>query len=224
MAFGLYTAVFGLVAESQRIHAFHNIVLATLVLVLTAPAAIVAFRDPEGSTPALGHLILAAAAGLGTMALALTIDPFTLPVLVAIAAMWFLRPHREPVLGSGRPSPMMLVLVAAAAVPISAYALTQAGLQRVDGSVHADFYHWVETSFTASAIPLVGLLAALRPERFRMSAWLAGISATILGAGSLLLQSHASAFDTPWAWTALGGGLLYIAIAEWERTRAGSGS
>ncbi|MGH2686994.1 MAG: hypothetical protein ACRDJP_16140, partial [Actinomycetota bacterium] len=104
MAFGLYTAVFGLVAESQRIHAFHNVVLATLVLVITAPAAIAAFRDPERSTAPLSHLLAATVAGSVTMALALTIDPFTVPVLVAIVALWFLRPRREPVLGPGRPS------------------------------------------------------------------------------------------------------------------------
>ncbi|MGH2687070.1 MAG: hypothetical protein ACRDJP_16520, partial [Actinomycetota bacterium] len=108
-------------------------------------------------------------------------------------------------------------------IPISVSALAQAELQRVDTSVHADLFHWVETSFTVLAIPLVGVLAALRPARFRLSAWSAGLSAAILGAASLLLPGYASAFDTPWAWTSLGGGLLFIAVAAWERTRARPG-
>ena len=47
VAFGLFTAVFGIVSEAQEIHAFHNVVVAALLLVLSAPPAIAAARAPD---------------------------------------------------------------------------------------------------------------------------------------------------------------------------------
>ncbi|MGH2673951.1 MAG: hypothetical protein ACRDKA_12135 [Actinomycetota bacterium] len=217
IAFGLFTAVFGIIEESQEIHAFHNTVVASLLLVLSAPAAIVAARDPEGSAPALGHLTAVGIAGVVTMALSLTPDPFTLPFVVLVAVLWILRPGRDRPIPEGRPSPILLVLTLAAAVPLVAYALGQAELQRIDDTTeHAELFHWVETSFYAAAVLLLGLLSALRPAAYRLSAWTAGVALAVLGGGSLLLQGHASTLDTPWAWAALGGGLLFAAVADWE--------
>lgn len=221
LGFGLFTAVFGIISEAQRIHAFHNAVVATLLIVLTALPLIAAARDPERSVVPLMHLIVLSLAGLATMALSLTIDPFTLPVIVLLGVLWVLRPRREPIFPSGRPSPVLLVLVLAAAVPVAAYALSNAELQRIDDiSEHAEFYHWVETSFYAAAVLLLGLLAAMRPAAYRMSAWIAGVGLAVLGGASLLLPGYASALDTSWAGAALGGSLLFVAVAEWERKRA----
>jgi hypothetical protein len=221
LAFGLFTAVFGIISEDQREHAFHNTVVASLLLVLSAPPALVAARDPERSTPALVHLAVLGVAGLVTMALALTIDPFTLPVIVLIGVLWLLRPRRERPEPAGGPSPVLLVLVLAAVVPLTAYALTHAELQRTDtSSEHAEFYHWVETSFYAASILLLGLLVALRPAAYRFSAWSAGLALAILGGGSLLLGDYVSAVDPSWAWAALAGGIVFTAVAEWEFRRS----
>jgi hypothetical protein len=221
LGFGLFTAVFGIISEAQRVHAFHNAVVATLLVVLTALPLIAAARNPERAAVPLIHLIVLSVAGLATMALSLTIDPFTLPVIVMLGVLWTLRPFREPLFPAGRPSPILLVLVVAAAVPLSAYALSNAELQRIDDiSEHAEFFHWVETSFYAAAVLLLGLLAALRPAAYRLSAWTAGVALAVLGGASLALPSYASALDAPWAWAALGGSLLFLAVAEWERRRA----
>jgi hypothetical protein len=103
------------------------------------------------------------------------------------------------------------------------YALEQAELQRIDfSSEHAEFNHWVETSFYAVAILLLGLVAALRPAANRLTAWCAGLGLAILGGASLALGHYASSFDGPWAWAALLGGLVFISVAEWERLRGPS--
>ena len=221
LGFGLFTAVFGIISEAQRIHAFHNAVVATLLVILTALPLIATARNPERSAVPLMHLIGLSVAGLATMALSLTIDPFTLPVIVMLGVLWVLRPIRGPLFPAGRLSPILLVLVVAAAVPLTAYALSNAELQRIDNtSEHAEFYHWVETSFYAAAVLLLGLLAALRPATFRLSAWTAGVALAVLGGASLLLPGYASALDTSWAWAAVGGGILFVAVPEWERKRA----
>jgi hypothetical protein len=218
-AFGLFT-VAGIFPESQEIHAFHNSVVGALLLVISAPAAIAAARAPERSTGPLTHLAAVGVAGLVTMAVSLTIDPFTLPFVLLVGVLWILRADRDRPFPPDRPSPLLLVLALASAVPLVTYALGQAELQRTDGSSqHAEFYHWVETSFYAGAVLLLGLLAAMRPAAYRLSAWAAGVALAILGVASLALPDRASALDTAWAWAALAGGVLFMAAAEWEIRR-----
>jgi hypothetical protein len=222
IGFGLFTAVFGIVSEAQRIHAFHNVVVASLLLILSAPPVIAAARDPERSTPSLMHLAAVGAAGLLTMVVSLTVDPYTFPVIVLVVVLWMLRPTREPPFPPGHPSLILIVLVAAAAVPLLVYGLEMARLQRTDTvSEHAQFFHWVETSFYAVAILLLGALVAVRPAAYRLSAWCAGVALTILGGASLLLGDYASALDPGWAWAALGGGIVFVAAAEAELRRCG---
>jgi hypothetical protein len=222
-AFGAFTAIFGIVSEDQRIHAFHNSVVATLLLVVSALPALLAARDPDHSTGPLMQLTMVGVAGLATMAIALTIDPFTLPFIALVGVLWTLRPSRDPAIPVGRASPLLLLLVLGAAIPLFVYALGQAELQRLDQtSEHAEFYHWVETSFYAAAIPLVALLAAVRPAAYRLSAWSAGIAVAVLGGASLALPRYASALETSWAWAALVGAIAFVGAAEWERRRIGS--
>jgi hypothetical protein len=224
VAFGLFTAVFGIVDEAQRIHAFHNVVVATLLLVLSAPPAVAAARAPERSEAPLLHMVVLAVAGVVTMVLALRLDVFTLPFVVLIPILVALR-GRGPLLPAGRLGIASLVLVAVGTVPLVAYALGMAEVQRIDtSSEHAEFNHWVETSFTAAAILLLGALAAIRPAAFRLTAWSAGGALAILGVASLLLPGYASSLDAPWAWAALAGGLAFIAAVEWERGRSRAGA
>jgi hypothetical protein len=217
IAFGLFTAVFGVISEAQRIHAYHNVMVATLLLALSAPPAVAAALAPERSGPPLVHMAVLAVAGVITMALSLRLDVFTLPFVVLVPILFALRPGRA-LLPEGRPGLGSIVLVVLGAVPLVAYALSQAELQRIDAtSEHAEFNHWVETSFTAAAILLLGLVAAFRPTAGRLTAWCAGGALAVLGGASLLLPGYASAMDTPWAWSALAGGVAFIAVNQWER-------
>jgi hypothetical protein len=221
VAFGLFTIVFGIVSPEQDIHAVHNVVVATLLIVLSAPPASVVARAPERSIRALVILGVVSIASLATMALSLTLDPFTLPFALLAGVLWVLVPSREGAIPNGRPSWIMLGAVAVAAVPLVIYALGQAELQRTDSSSeHAAFFHWVETSFYAIAILLLGLLAALRPSAFRMGGWMAGLALALLGAASVLLGSYASAIEAPWSWVALLGGVAFVGLGEWERSRS----
>ena len=220
VGFGLFTIVFGIVSPAQEIHAVHNAVVASLLIVLSAPPVIQVARSPDRALPSLVILAAVGVAGLATMAMSLTLDPFTLPFVVLIGVLWGIAPSRAEAVPAGRPSLVMLALVVAAAGPLVAYAFGQAELQRVDHtSEHAAFFHWVETSFYAIAILLLGFLAALRPSGFRMAAWMGGSALVILGAASVLLDQHASALPEPWGLAAVAGGVVFVAVAEWARTR-----
>jgi hypothetical protein len=222
--FGLFTAVFALIGEGQEQHAVHNAVVAALLLVISAPPAIAAARAPEQAWTPLLHLIAVGGAGLTTMVLSLRLDIFTLPFVVLVGVLLLLRVARGAVVAPGSPSVVLAVLTVAALIPLLVYASEQAELQRIDTtSEHAEFNHWVETSFYAAAILLLGALAAFRPAQFRSSAWSAGVSLVVLGGISLAYQGNPSALDAPWGWAALVGGIAFVGAAEWEAARSTQG-
>jgi hypothetical protein len=222
VGFGLFTIVFGIVSPAQEIHAVHNAVVASLLIVLSAPPAIAVARAPQRALTSLVILAAVGVAGLATMAMSLTLDPFTLPFVALIGVLWAIVPSRAGAVPVGRPSLIMLALVVLATGPLVMYALGQAELQRVDRtSEHAAFFHWVESSFYAIAILLLGFLGALRPSAFRMAAWMGGLALVILGAASVQLGQYASALPEPWGWAAVAGGAAFVAVAEWERRGQG---
>ena len=221
IAFGLLTVVFGIVSPAQEVHAFHNAVVASLLLVVSAPPAVAVARSPERSTRPLVILAALAVAGLVSMALSFTLDPFTMPFVVLTGVLWALRPSREPLLPAGRPSPILLVLVLVATAPRLGYALSQAEVQRIDTvTSHDAFFHWVEMSFYAVAVLMLGILAAVRPVAHRLAAWSGGVALAVLGAASLALGNYASALDIQWAWGTLVGSVVFVGVAEWEARRA----
>ena len=224
IAFGIVNAG-TLFVQDMEIHRFHLIVIAVLLLVISAPAALQAARHADHPLPGLMQLAVITVAGLVTMALSLAVDFYTVPFIVLGAVLWILwlrRPARDP-FPTERPSIALLVLVAAAAVPLVLWSLENARMQRIDEvSEHAEQLHWVETSFFAAVVVLLGLLAALRPQAFRMSARSAGISLAIVGAASLALSDYASALLAPWGVIALVGGIVFVVVAEWEAGRRAS--
>lgn len=221
IGFGLFTAVFGIVNPAQEPHAYHNVVVASLLSVLSAPPVIAVARDPEHSIRSLVILAVVAIAALVTMAISLTLDPFTLPFVLLIGILWALAPDRSGAFSSGRPSLVLALTVLAAAAPLLIYAVGQAGLQRTDHtSEHAAFFHWVETSFYAVAVLLLGALTARRPTSYRLAGWMSGFALAIMGIGSVALAGYASALPVPWGWAALVGGFAFIGLSEWEGRQA----
>lgn len=222
IAFGIVTAGTAIFVQDMEIHAFHNTVVASLLLVITAPAGLQAARHADHPLPGLSQIAVIGVAGVATMVLALTIDPYTMPYVVlgvVLWVMWFRRPERDA-FPMERPSVVLLLLVAVAAVPVAIWVWDNARLQRIDDvSEHAELFHWLETSFTALTVLLLGLLAALRPRSFRMSAWSAGITLAIVGGASLVLSDHASALRSPWSAIALAGGIVFVLVDEWEARR-----
>jgi hypothetical protein len=217
VGFSLFTIVFGIVGPDQEVHAVHNAIVVSLVLVLTVPPLVGVARSPEASAPGLLILATLTIVGVVAMAISLTPDPFTLPVLVMIGVLWVLAPSREGAVPDGRPSFPMLALGIGALVLLVPYILGHAALQRTDQtSEHAVFFHWVETAFYSLAIPVLGLLAAWRPSGFRLATWCAGTAFVVLGGASVVFSDLPSALPSPWSWVALVGGLAFIGLGEWE--------
>lgn len=75
VGFGVFTIVFGILVPAQAPHAVHNLVVASLLLVMSAPPVIAVARDPHRSIRPLVILAAVGIAGLATMGLSLTPDP-----------------------------------------------------------------------------------------------------------------------------------------------------
>lgn len=122
---------------------------------------------------------------------------------------------------------VMLALVGVAAVPLVAFASANIRLQ---GTVRDDHFFQGHYAFMAAfsfTVIGVGLLASLRPEGWRLTAWIAGILPAVVGASSLLYPDATSSLEVSWALAAIAWGIVFVAAAELarngeERGRLGS--
>ena len=223
IGFGLFTAVFGIVSPAQEPHAFHNTIVAALLIVISAPPAVAVARSPEQAVRPLVILAAVAVSALATMAVALTLDPFTLPFVVLVGVLWALMPGRAGAQPAGRSNFVLVGLSVVAGIALAPYVIEQAGLQRTDhASEHAAFFHWVEMAFYATAIPLLGLLAGVRPRADRPAAWAAAVALAVMGVASIVFAEYASALPAPWGWAALVGSLAFFAVAGFDARRHSS--
>jgi hypothetical protein len=113
----------------------------------------------------------------------------------------------------------MLALVVLAAGPLLPFALTNIVLQRAGPSDHALLGHYGYLAAFGFTVIGVGLLASLRPDGWRLTAWVAGLLPALLGFASLVLQDVDSKLDPIWALAAIGWGGIFIAAAELTRRR-----
>jgi hypothetical protein len=116
---------------------------------------------------------------------------------------------------------LMLALVIIAAVPLLVFASTNIGLQRTVADEHAAMGHYGFMAAFAFTIIGVGLLASLRPDGWRLTAWVAGLLPALLGVASLLYPDVSSSLDRAWALAAIAWGAGFVAAAELTRNAEG---
>jgi hypothetical protein len=121
----------------------------------------------------------------------------------------------------GRTSWVMLALVIIAAVPLLVFASTNLGLQGTVTDDHASLGHYgfmVAFSFTVIG---TGLLASLRPDGWRLTAWVAGLLPALLGATSVMYPDATSSLGPVWAFAATAWGVGFVAAAELAKDAGG---
>jgi hypothetical protein len=142
-------------------------------------------------------------------------------LLPAVGILLALHPARGEFFRRGAAlSWSLLAITVIGAVPLVAYALDM-GAQARDlvGPPH----HVQRLSTMAAmavAIVLTGLLAALRTRGWRIPAWSAGVAAIMFGLASVVFPDQPGAVGRGWGGVAIAGGVLFIAMAEWEARRA----
>lgn len=67
----------------------------------------------------------------------------------------------------------------------------------------------------------VGLLASVRPDGWRLTAWAAGLLSALLGVTSLVYPDASSSLDVAWALATIAWGAVFVAAAEVTKNAEG---
>lgn len=108
---------------------------------------------------------------------------------------------------------MMLALVIIAVVPLLAYASTNIRLQATIPDDHARMGHYGFMAAFGFTVIAAGVLASLRPDGWRLTAWVAGLLPAVLGVASLVFPASSS-FSLVWAFAGIVWGVGFVAVAE----------
>jgi hypothetical protein len=141
-------------------------------------------------------------------------------VFVGVGILLMLHPARAAFLRRGASfSALLFTTTVLGTIPLLGYALWMgAEAQDLVGPPH----HVQRLSTMAAlavAIALVGLLASLKTDGWRIPAWSAGTAAFVFGLASVAFPDHPAAVGLGWGVLSVGGGVLFIALAEWEARR-----
>lgn len=152
-------------------------------------------------------------------ALATSWPPFApAPILGALTLVaTLLHPARRAFFRSfsaARVSRVMLALVIVVAVPLLAFASSNIALQRSATNDHAALGHYGFMAAFSLTVIGVGLLASLRPDGWRLTAWVAGLLAALLGLSSLVFRELDSSLSTAWAVAAIAWGVAFVAASR----------
>jgi hypothetical protein len=108
----------------------------------------------------------------------------------------------------------MLTLVVIAAVPLLAFASTNIGLQRTVADEHAGMGHYGFMAAFSFTVFGVGVVASLRPDGWRLTAWVAALLPALLGVTSLIYPDTSSSLGLLWALAAVAWGVAFVAAAQ----------
>ena len=194
-----------------------------LVGIIQTTGLLVQLRRPERKIAGVQQTFLVIPALLVGSAIASDSQNLVpaLILLPAVGILLALHPARGEFFRRGAAlSWSLLAITVIGAVPLVAYALDM-GAQARDlvGPPH----HVQRLSTMAAmavAIVLTGLLAALQTRGWRIPAWSAGVAAMMFGLASVVFAGQPGAVGRGWGGVAIAGGVLFIAMAEWEARRA----
>jgi len=143
------------------------------------------------------------------------------PILGALTlTATILHPARRDFLRSfsgSRVNRVILALVIIAAVPLLAFASRNIGLQRTVTNDHAALGHYGFMAAFSFTVIGIGVLASLRLDGWRLTAWVAGVLPVLLGLASLVYPNNDSSLALVWALAAIAWGVGFIVAAELTR-------
>jgi hypothetical protein len=116
-------------------------------------------------------------------------------------------------LSASRVNRVMAALVIVAAVPLLALAATNIGLQRSVTDDHAALGHYGFMAAFSFTVIGIGLLASLRPDGWRLTAWVAGLLPALLGLTSMVFPGVDWSLGLFWALAAIAWSVVFVAAA-----------
>jgi hypothetical protein len=206
------------VGAELGVHRLHLMGIAAAVAVTVLALASQLFRPRNGVAPLLLALV---STFVATVAMAATnnphlVEPLTLFVFAGVLGI--LHPARRQLFSPGREfRPVLLGLVALAALPLAAYAVDQFALQASVADEHALDGHYAMMGTIALTLVAGGVIASLGTAGNRTAAWLVGLLAVYFGALSVGLPLQSSGVGLLWGGLAIAWGLGFVLAAELSR-------
>lgn len=226
--FGLTTLVLGwFEADRGTLIPVSDLGYGALVGILITGGLLVQLRAPERKIAGAQQAALAALALLISAPLA-DDDQNVVPGLVVLAAVGVvvaLHPARREFFmpGSGF-SPGLAAVAVLAAGPLIGYGMSMAAQAReLSGPPH-HIQRLATMAAMAIAVVLVGLLAALQTRGWRIPAWSAAAAAVVFGLASMVFPDYRGSAGRGWGALAIGGGFLFVVVAERRAKRSVVGS
>ncbi|MGH3442332.1 MAG: hypothetical protein ACRDUY_09890 [Nitriliruptorales bacterium] len=207
-------------------HRIHDLTFAFL-FVPTLVGILAQLRRPSRNVagmlmaliPSIGLLlvVLLTAVAYGN---ARTLQPPWLTVMAGAVVALVLHPAGRDFFLSftrSRISRTMLAMTAGASVPLLTLAVRSIVLQGTVGDDHAAAGHYGFMTAFAFTVIGVALLATLRPDGWRLTAWVGGLLPLLLGVASLTYPTASSSLSLPWALSTIAWGTGFVAAAESAR-------
>ncbi|MDQ6711617.1 MAG: hypothetical protein M3Z28_00285, partial [Candidatus Dormibacteraeota bacterium] len=188
---------------------------------------LVQLRSPARKIAGVQQAVLGILAFLITALIGGRQEPLqeSLLFLAAMAILVTLHPARQEFLKPGaRLSPAMAAISVLGAIPAIGYAVSMLvqARQFVGPPHHAD--RFAEMAAAAIAIVLVGMLASLKSQGWRIAAWSAGAASIVVGMASVVFPDAPGAVGRVWGTLAVGAGVLFLVLAELETIRSAAKS
>ena len=141
-------------------------------------------------------------------------------ILTAIAILIALHPARREFFRRGTHlDPALAAIALVGALPFITYTLSMAAQAReLVGPPH-HIQRLATMAAMAIAVVLTGLLASLQTRGWRIPAWCAGAAAVVFGLACVVFPTYQGSAGRGWGILALGGGFLFVVVAEWQARR-----
>src|SRR6266508_6345916 len=110
---------------------------------------------------------------------------------------------------AARVNRLLLALIGIAAAPLLAFASTNIRLQGTVPDEHAALGHYGFIAAFGFTVVGVGLLASLRPDGWKLTAWIAGLLPACSGVASLVYPGISSSLSPVWAIAAIAWGIAF---------------
>lgn len=206
------------VADALGTHRLHVMGIAGLLGTISIGFASQLYRPEARSAPLLVVVFTTLLTAVVLAVIGSEFFQMVLALFVFAGVLGVLHPSGSDVLRFGeRYSPVLMGLVAAAAVPLVLFAVDQFVLQATAADEHALDGHYAMMGVVAVTVLGGGLVAALGFAGYRVAAWMVGLLTLYLGALSVAFPDQTGSVGLLWGTLAVVWGVAFIAAAELSR-------
>lgn len=198
-------------------HRLHIMGIAAVVGVFLLGLAAQVYRPKKRVAAMWGAFLIIVTVTLGTILYGVGRPEEVLPFMAVTGIALLAHPAGRNLLRRGSTySPAMLGMLAIAAIPITAFVVSQQTLT-MGGDGHAAMGHYVMMTGLVVAPLAYGIFAALGFTGWRLGAWLTGLPVAYYGILSIAFPLQAGSTGLVWGAAAIVWAVAFVTIAEYSR-------